>query len=80
MTKLFVQMSVSLDGFIADRSGGLDWFAGDDKFDQVLTSALRGIDGIVFGRKAYELGAAYWPTAGETAETAAVADQVMSPT
>ena len=58
MTKLFVQMSVSLDGFIEDRSGGLDWFAGDDVFDQILTSTLRGIDGIVFGRKAYVLGAA----------------------
>lgn len=76
MTQLFVQMAVSLDGFIEDRSGGLDWFAGDAVFDQILTSTLRGIDGIVFGRKAHELGAAYWPTARETAETAAVADQI----
>ena len=36
MTQLFVQMAVSLDGFIEDRSGRLDWFAGDDVFDQIL--------------------------------------------
>lgn len=55
---LFVQMGVSLDGFIEDRSGGLDWFAGDDVFAHILTSTLRGIDRIVFRRKAYEPGAA----------------------
>jgi dihydrofolate reductase len=76
MAKLFVQMSVSLDGFIEDPDGGMDWFAGDEVFDELLTSTLRGIDGMIFGRKAHGLGAAYWPTAGETAETAEVADQI----
>jgi hypothetical protein len=76
MGKLFVQMSVSVDGFIEDPAGGMDWFAGDARFDELLTSTLRGIDGIIFGRRAHELGAAYWPTAGETAETAEVADQI----
>lgn len=76
MANLFIQMSVSLDGFIEGSGGGMDWFAGDETFDELLTSTLRGIDGIVFGRKAHQLGAAYWPTAGETAETAEVADQI----
>ncbi len=76
MANLFVQMSVSLDGFIEDRYGGMDWFAGDETFDELLTSTVRGIDGIVFGRKAHQLGAAYWPTAGQTADTAEVAEQI----
>ncbi len=76
MANLFVQMSVSLDGFIEDRDGGMDWFAGDQTFDEILTSTVRGIDGIVFGRKAHQLGAAYWPTAGQAADTADVADQI----
>jgi hypothetical protein len=33
MARLFVQMSVSLDGFIEDRDGAMDWFAGDEAFD-----------------------------------------------
>jgi dihydrofolate reductase len=76
MAKLFVQMSVSLDGFIEDRDGGMDWFAGDATFDELLTSTLRGIDGMIFGRKAHDLGAAYWPSAGETAATPEVAEQI----
>jgi dihydrofolate reductase len=76
MGTLFAQMSVSLDGFIEDAAGSMDWFAGDSAFDELLTSTVRSIDGIVFGRKAYKLGSAYWPTAGETAESADVADQI----
>jgi dihydrofolate reductase len=76
VAKLFAQLSVSLDGFIEDRTAGMDWFAGDGAFDELLTCTVRSIDGIVFGRKAFELGAAYWPTAGETAESAEVADQI----
>lgn len=76
MGKLFAQMSVSLDGFIEDRDGGMDWFAGDPAFDEILTATVRGIDGIVFGRKAHALGAAYWPTAAATAESVEVSDQI----
>jgi len=76
MAELFVQMSVSLDGFVEDRDGAMDWFAGDGAFDQILTATVRMIDGIVFGRKAYDLGAAFWPTAHDTAESPAVTDQI----
>jgi len=74
--KLFAQMSVSIDGFIEDRVGDMDWFAGDAAFDELLTSTVRSIDGIIFGRKAHELGAEYWPTAGPSAEDADVAEQI----
>jgi dihydrofolate reductase len=76
MAKLFVQMSVSLDGFVEGRDGEMDWFAGGEGFDQILTATVRSIDGMIFGRKAHALGAAFWPTAGETAETREVADQI----
>jgi Enoyl-(Acyl carrier protein) reductase len=71
MAKLFVQMSVSVDGFVEGPDGEMDWFAGSEEFDEILTAAVRSIDGMIFGRRAYALGAAYWPTAGETAETTA---------
>ena len=76
MSALFAQMSVSLDGFIEDRAGSMDWFAGDAAFAQLLTTTVRGIDGMVFGRTAYELGARFWPTAGDLAESVEVADQI----
>ena len=76
MAKLFVQMSVSLDGFIEGPAGEMDWLAGDESFDQILTATVRSIDGMIFGRKAFELGAAFWPTAAETAVTPEVADQI----
>lgn len=76
MAELFVQMSVSVDGFVEDRDGAMDWFAGDGAFDQILTATVRSIDGMIFGRKAHDLGAAFWPTAHDAAETSAVADQI----
>ena len=76
MSRLFALMSVSVDGFIEDPAASMDWFAGDAAFDELLTAAVRGIDGMIFGRTAYELGARFWPTAGETAESAEVADQI----
>jgi len=76
MAKLFVQMSVSVDGFVEGPHGEMDWFAGTEEFDEILTATVRGIDGMIFGRRAHALGAAYWPTAGETAETTEVADQI----
>ena len=61
-----------------DANGGLAWFAGDPTFDFVLTRTLRSIDGIIFGRKAHEMGASYWPGAGEAgAGDPELADQVQ---
>lgn len=34
--------------------------------DHILTATVGMIDGIVFGRKAYDLGAAFRPTAHDT--------------
>jgi dihydrofolate reductase len=76
LATLLVQMSISLDGFIEGPGSDLEWFAGDEHFDHILTTTLRGISGMVFGRRAHAHGAAYWPTAGETAETAEVAEQI----
>lgn len=76
MARLFVQMSVSLDGFVEGRDGEMDWFAGSAAFDQILTATVRSIDGMIFGRKAHALGAAFWPTADDTADTPEVADQI----
>jgi dihydrofolate reductase len=63
MRKLFLQMNVSLDGYIEDARRELDWHFVDDAFEEYCNNVLRSIDGMLLGRVAYELLAAYWPTA-----------------
>jgi len=65
VSDLFVQMSVSLDGFIEDRRGDIEWMTFDPAVDPLMTATLRSIDGMIFGRRAHELLAAFWPTAAD---------------
>jgi dihydrofolate reductase len=68
MSKLFLQINTSLDGYIEDPSGEIDWHFVDAEFEQFVNTTLRSIDGMVFGRVAYEKLAEYWPTAASNAE------------
>ena len=66
MAELFLQISVSLDGYIEDRNHDIEWMTSDTSIDAVATSTLQSIDGMILGRKAHALLARFWPTAGET--------------
>lgn len=71
--KLVVQADLSLDGVMQspglpdeDRSGAFDhggWLVpyADDVFQEMRRDSLRAADGLLLGRKTYELFAAYWP-------------------
>jgi dihydrofolate reductase len=63
MRKLFLQINMSLDGFIEDPTAEIDWHFVDDEFEEFINATLRSIDAMVFGRVAYEKLAQYWPTA-----------------
>ena len=63
MARLFVQISVSADGFIEDAAGNLDWFTADKMAEGFATDTLRSIGGMVFGRKAHALLADFWKNA-----------------
>lgn len=62
--RLIVEQWISLDGYVSDRNGSLDFFVGkvrdayanDDQLD-----FLKTIDCILFGQKTYTLFAALWP-------------------
>ncbi len=63
MRKLFLHIAVSFDGYIEDENHELDWHFADAEFESYLNDTLRSIDTMIFGRKAFELLAQYWPTA-----------------
>jgi dihydrofolate reductase len=65
MTEIFLQISVSLDGYIEDPNGDIEWMTSDTSLDALATATLQSIDGMIFGRKAHELLAGFWPTAGD---------------
>lgn len=69
MRKLRVFESISVDGYFADTSGGMQWAHraeadADDEFTAwVGENASRGAGGgLVMGRVTYDMMAAWWPT------------------
>jgi dihydrofolate reductase len=65
VSQLFLQIAVSLDGYIEDASGDIGWMTTDASFDARATETLRSIEGMILGRKSHELFARFWPTAGD---------------
>jgi dihydrofolate reductase len=71
--KLVVQADLTLDGVMQspgmpeeDRSGGFDqggWLVpyADDVFQEMKRDSIGAADGLLLGRKTYELFAGYWP-------------------
>jgi dihydrofolate reductase len=69
MGKLIYSMSVSLDGFAATPTGSLDWVDIDEELHEAFDDEAEGVGTMLFGRRMWEVMAAYWPTA-ETDPTA----------
>lgn len=65
MRKVIYAMSVSLDGFIEAPNGDLRWSLIDEELHQHFNDLEARIDIHFYGRRMYEIMAAYWPTAGE---------------
>jgi dihydrofolate reductase len=63
MRKLFVSNLMSLDGFFETPDEKLDWFVVDEEFTDYSDNMLQSVDTLLFGRKTYQVMAAYWPTA-----------------
>ena len=60
MRKLVSYMFISLDGFIADAGGGLEWTPIDDELMGFANEVFSDVDGIVFGRNVYDGFVSYW--------------------
>ncbi len=64
MRRLFLHISMSLDGYINDDAGAIDLRFADDEFQRYIDETLESIDGMVYGRVTFEQLAAFWPNAG----------------
>lgn len=63
MGRLVYLMNVSLDGFVETPDHSLDWTNVDEEVHRWFTDRTREADALVYGRRLYEVMAAYWPTA-----------------
>jgi dihydrofolate reductase len=61
MAKLLYVMNASLDGYIADEDGTLDWGAPGEEYYAFLNDLVRPVGTYLYGRRLYEL-MAVWET------------------
>ena len=61
MRKVIYAMTVSIDGYIADRDGAIDWSAPDDELFRFHTQRVEQTDVQLCGRRLYET-MLYWET------------------
>ncbi len=70
MGKLIYGLNVSVDGYIADTQGRIDWADASAELQQYWNDFEREISLSCYGRRLYELMAAYWPTADKDPDAA----------
>ncbi len=63
--RLIYGMNVSLDGYIADARGDIDWSDPSEELHQYWNDFERETALAFYGRRLYELMTAYWPTADQ---------------
>ena len=74
MRKVILYIAVSIDGYIADDRGAVDWISEQDenaKMEDTFTPFFSGVDTVIMGRKTYnqivtELSPGQWPYEGAT--------------
>jgi dihydrofolate reductase len=54
MRKLIYSMNPSLDGFITDADGAIDWSAPDEELHQFHNDEVRELGAHLLGRRLYE--------------------------
>jgi dihydrofolate reductase len=65
MGRVVASEFVSVDGFYADKGGGLDWVVADDEHHDYSTALLERASLLVFGRVTWPDFESYWPRVGD---------------
>lgn len=61
MRKIIFLIHASLDGFVADTNGGMDWVIYNEELEHYSHELHATTDAAIYGRVTYEMMAAYWP-------------------
>ena len=67
MAKLIYSGITSLDGYVADEDGNLDWAAPDEEVHAFVNDLVRPVGTYLYGRRMYEV-MVYWETAHALAD------------
>ena len=69
MARLVYFVAASVDGFIADSSGGVDWLPEAESDDYRYAEFYAGVEALVMGRRTYDqvLSFGDWPYSGKPA-------------
>jgi dihydrofolate reductase len=65
MRKVFLFMTLSLDGYFEGPHHDLSWHNVDDEFNRFAIEQLKEADIIMYGRRTYQLMEASWPKAAK---------------
>jgi dihydrofolate reductase len=65
MRKMVLFMHTSLDGFVADKNGEMDWINVDEEIFEYAERRTHEADTALYGRKTYQMMEGYWPTAAD---------------
>jgi dihydrofolate reductase len=71
VARLIYSAISSLDGYVADRTGGFEWAAPDAEVHAFVNDLERPIGTYLYGRRMYET-MVYWETAGSDGDRSAV--------
>jgi len=74
MARLIYLTNVSLEGYIEDESGSLDWTDPDDEFYVFITDLVRPVGTYLYGRRLYEAMAVWETDPALAARSALMAD------
>jgi dihydrofolate reductase len=72
VAKLIYSANASLDGYVEDKRGDIEWSAPDEEVFAFLTDFERSIGTYLYGRRMYET-MMYWETADTSGDQSAVA-------
>lgn len=73
MAKLIYVTNTSLDGYIEDRDGGIDWGPPDEEYFSFINEVERSVGAYLYGRRMYET-MVYWETSPLADQPAWIAD------
>jgi dihydrofolate reductase len=70
MRKIVMFNQVSADGYFAAPDGSLNWVVQDEEVHKRAVEGMPEVDTVLFGRRTYEMFAAFWPHALDDSSTA----------